>query len=262
VSWVWSCVLEIDIDICFLVNVIDGILASRSSLATNAHNILKLLKPNQELIYMADRTGSYYNQELEGYYANKGGCKFFTTKAQVNLIENKSKVKVMGTIPHALIHQYDNRLDLLIKDYYEIFNQKPIILLDFENDVIKTLNEIKDVLHLCYGVRLDTSVALTDKSLENIENANGVSKELILLVKNWLLENGFNNIKICISSGLNYYKIKSFQDENLPIDMFGVGNSLLRKSVHISADLVKKNDIPFSKFGRKELNGKKLKRYI
>lgn len=249
-------------DFCFLENIIDGILATYSSISTNVYNILKLLNNDQQLIYMADRTNAFFNQQYDAYAAYIGGCKYFTTKAQVQLLKNKTDINVVGTIPHALIQQYDNDLVKLIKDYYEIFNQKPVVLLDYENNVIKTLNQIKSVLHLCSGVRLDTSSNLIDESLKENINANGVSKELIFLVKDWLIKNNFDQIKIYISSGLNYHKIKVLQDNNVPVDVFGVGSNLLTNSVHISADLVNKNNIPSSKVGRFELESKKLKKYI
>lgn len=248
--------------ICTLENTILGILTARSNISTNVLRCIKQLKPHQEIIYMLDRSNSYFNQAFDGYAAYCGGIKKFVTKEQVRLIDNKSDVSVVGTIPHSIIQQYRNDINKLILDYYQIFQTKICLLLDFENNVIKTLETAKHNLHLVFAVRIDTSRNLIDLSLEQNNKENyGINKKLIKLVREWLDQNGFNEIKIIVSSGINENKIIELNQDNNDIDIFGIGSFFLTPYVNISADLVKINNNDLAKYGRKELSSNKLIKY-
>jgi len=74
------------------------------------------------------------------------------------------------------------------------------------------------------------------------------------------------NTKIIASSGIDCQKIKRFQEENSPVDFYGIGSSLITRNVHFTADLVLKNNQHQAKEGRKlfiDINSiKNLKRYL
>ena len=238
----------------FLENVIDGILARRSSVANNCYQVLKEIQTNQNVIFMADRTDDYLNQAGDGYAAYIAGIKQFVTEAQISLIKPfDNEVVSIGTMPHALIQQYQNDLETLVRDFYHIQKVKPTVLIDFENDVIKTLEQLKNVFEYIYAVRIDTSKNLIDQSLDKKDENKGVSVNLIKLVRNWLDQHHLEHIKIVVTSGVNLEMIKNFNKHQAPIDIYGIGSYFLSNSVHISADLVKYNQINLSKTGRKDL---------
>ncbi len=246
---------------CWLENILIGIITSRSSVATNCYNVLKQLKPDQELIYMADRCNSYINQEYDGYAAYVAGVRNFTTKKQIEYINDDKSVKLVGTIPHALIQQFDNDLNKLIIEYNKHYDDL-ILLIDYDNDVISTLNKIKSNMHLIKGVRIDTSKALIDKSLDQDSNNYGVNNALIKLVQDWLNINQFHHVKIYISSSMTVDSISNINSVDNQVYGIGVGSYLLTNCVNISADLVSLNNKPQSKFGRSELHSDKLKKYL
>ncbi len=247
-------------------NVIDGILARRSSVTNNCYQMLKLIKTNQ-LIYMADRTDDYLIQPYDGYAAYVGGIRNFVTDASVSLLKDKSDVKVTGTIPHALIQEFDGDLNAVMKAYAGEYGRKGLIaLIDYHNDVKKDITAISKDFPDTFAVRIDTSKNVCDASLKQIPKNYGVSDELIKFTRKTLDQMGMKKTKIIVSSGINLERVKEIKSRKLPADFYGVGSSLITRNVHITADLVLKNNHHEAKFGRKlfiNINKKKtLKKYI
>lgn len=241
-------------DFMCLENLIDGILSRRCSVATNCWRAINELIPGQEIIYMADRNCDYFNQAYDGYAAYVAGINLFVSQAQIEFIKSDQDVKAIGTMPHALIQQYHNHLNELINDFSAINNTDKIVcLLDYENDVLKTLNEILPSFHLLLGIRLDTSSSIIDKSLID-KNLFGVNPELINLVKQWLVNHSLENKKIVVTSRIDSDKIAKINQQTPHVNYYGVGSFFLTPSVHVSADLVEINNFHEAKFGRKLLD--------
>ena len=59
------------------------------------------------------------------------------------------------------------------------------------------------------------------------------------------------NTKIVVSSGVNIPKIQELIESNAPVDLWGIGTSLITRNIHFTADLVYRNDTPEAKTGRK-----------
>jgi nicotinate phosphoribosyltransferase len=235
-------------------NVIDGILARRSSVCNNCYQILKLIKTDQ-LIYMADRTDDYLIQPYDGYSAYIGGVRHFVTKSSVSFIKDP-KVTVTGTIPHALIQSFDGNLNQTMEAYIKEYGStKAVALVDYHNDIgdeIKKLSlKFKDI----FAVRLDTSSNMLDAGLKRLgitkQSAYGVSPELVKYVRKTLDHCGMQHTKIVISSAMNVEKIINFQKHKSSIDYYGIGSSLITRNVHFTADLVLKNNHHEAKVGRK-----------
>ena len=244
---------------------IDGILARESSVCTNAAKVLSLIKPDQ-LIYMGDRGDLYIAHAYDGYGAYKAGVRIFTTKAQAALIDDKN-VKVVGTIPHALIQQFKGNLSKALWAYHRTYpKEKLSALVDYHNDVVNEIKHIdKGLRPLLKSIRIDTSASLLDKSLSNKKD-KGVSAALVFKARKALDANGMKHVKIVVSSGFDYKKIKEFKNKKVPVDFYGIGGSLLKVNVNITGDLVYLDNKPQAKVGRKlgidPKNIKKLNIYI
>jgi nicotinate phosphoribosyltransferase len=165
-------------DFGYLENVIDGILARRSSTCNNCSQMLKLIKSKQ-LIYMADRTDDYLIQPYDGYAAYVAGVRNFVTDASVELFKSDKNIKVTGTIPHALIQLYDGNLNNAMKDYInEYGSANSIALIDYHNDVGSEIKKLSEQFHNIFAVRIDTSSNMIDKGINRLKNdktAYGVS---------------------------------------------------------------------------------------
>ena len=105
-----------------------------------------------------------------------------------------------------------------------------------------------------WGVRLDTSEMLVDRSLWaelGDFKPTGVNERLVRKVRDALDNDGFEHVKIVVSGGFTIDKIKEFEEQSVPVDAYGVGSSLIRGSNDFTADLVLTDGRPSAKVGRK-----------
>jgi nicotinate phosphoribosyltransferase len=129
------------------------------------------------------------------------------------------------------------------------------VLVDFENDSVRTALEVADALGArLWGVRLDTSESLVDRSLwEEMGDfrPTGVNPRLVRKVREALDARGFVDVKIVVSGGFTVGKIREFEDDGVPVDAYGVGSSLIRGSNDFTGDIVLTNGAPSAKVGRR-----------
>ena len=245
----------------YLENVIDAILSRRSSVATNAYNLTSMVGSNK-IIYMADRSDDYSLQAYDGYSAYVGGIRKFVTNESVKFLKqsNITDFQVLGTIPHALIQQYEGDLSKTLKAFTQVFPNDTVIgLIDFHNDCLNELKMLKKngIQKLDY-VRIDTSKKLIDKSLQKTyflslyESLHGVNKHLVNKVRNKLDELGYKNTKIIVSSSINENSILNYEKQKTPIDLYGVGKYFMNVNVNYTGDLIKLNGKYLAKYGRDE----------
>lgn len=244
--------------ICELENIILGTLAQFSSVYTSARKLTKIT--NKPIIYMGDRQNFYINQKYDAFCAYNAGVKIFTTKKEVELFKDKSDYKIVGTMPHGLINVYNNNLVKLSSDFLDVYpNESLICLVDFSNDVVtESLKVAKVFKEKLFAVRVDTSPVLKDKSFSKKDNDKlfyGSNVKLIKLLRKTLNENGFDYVKIIVSSNVDEKRIKSFIKNNCQPDYYGVGSYFLNSNkINFSCDIVKRNGVDYSKFGRKFQN--------
>jgi nicotinate phosphoribosyltransferase len=105
-----------------------------------------------------------------------------------------------------------------------------------------------------WGVRLDTSESLVDRSLwEELGDfrPTGVNPRLVAKVRDALDAAGFDQVKIVVSGGFTLDKIREFEAAGVPVDAYGVGSSLIRGSNDFTADIVVVDGVSVSKVGRR-----------
>ena len=128
------------------------------------------------------------------------------------------------------------------------------VLVDFENDSVRTALEVADALgDRLWGVRLDTSESLVDRSLWDEMgdfNPTGVNERLVGNVRDALDERGYERLSIVASGGFDEKKIRSFEEKGVPVDAYGVGSSLIRGSNDFTGDIVITDGKPSAKVGR------------
>lgn len=246
----------------FLEGIIDGILARRTSLATNAYRYTKLLKQNQEIIFMGDREDIYLTQPGDGYAVNIGGIAKVATDAMGAWTGQFG----IGTMPHALIQSFNGNLINACQAYVNTFPDEPLIaLVDYNNDVITdSLAVAKKFNDKLFAVRVDTSPNMTDKyflgnpAIKKDSDCRGVNPGLIKALRESLDAEGFQHVKIIASGNFDYNKVKKFNAENTPVDIFGIGSTLLKVNIGFTGDCVELNNNPQSKVGRKKINSNRL----
>jgi nicotinate phosphoribosyltransferase len=132
------------------------------------------------------------------------------------------------------------------------------VLVDFENDSVRTALEVANALGpLLWGVRLDTSEQLVDRSLEAEHDDDGagsrltgVNQRLVEKVRGALDGAGFADVRIVASGGFNAARIREFESGGVPVDAYGVGSSLIRGQNDFTADVVIVDGRPCAKVGR------------
>lgn len=242
----------------FLEGIIDGILSRRTSVATNVYNVVKAARysgKQKPVIFMGDRDDHYTQQAGDGYAAFIGGS---TAQATHAMNEWWGK-KGMGTMPHALIQMFRGDIVAATKAYYESFPEDEIMaLVDYNNDVITDSLKVAQAFgERLSAVRVDTSKTLVDKyflrnhHLMGTFDPRGVIPELIFALREALDEAGFSYVQIVVSGGFTEAKIRRFEKQNVPVDMYGVGSSLLKINTGFTGDNVLLNGTHSAKEGRK-----------
>jgi nicotinate phosphoribosyltransferase len=114
-----------------------------------------------------------------------------------------------------------------------------------------------------YGVRLDTSEMLVDRSLfqqMGYFKPTGVNPQLVWNVRHALDEAGFNRVRIYVSGGFTVEKIRDFERQRVPVDGYGVGSSLFQGRFDFTADVVLRDGKPVAKAGREYRANPRLER--
>ena len=104
-----------------------------------------------------------------------------------------------------------------------------------------------------WGVRLDTSSQLVDRSLWDELgdfDPRGVNERLVWKVRDALDRDGFERVRIVASGGFDVDKIRRFEDAGVPVDAYGVGSSLIRGENDFTGDIVMADGRDVAKVGR------------
>ncbi|RNA70665.1 nicotinate phosphoribosyltransferase [Alteribacter keqinensis] len=242
----------------YLEGVIDGILARRTSVATNVYEVVKAARSggvDKPVIFMGDRDDHYTQQAGDGYAAYIGGSRAQATHAMNEWWGKKG----MGTMPHALIQLFKGDLVEACRAYHETYPEDDLMaLVDYNNDVItdslKVAREFGDKLK---GVRVDTSNTLVDKyfsrnpELLGTFDPRGVNPKLLFALREALDEEGYTHVKIVASGGFDAERISRYEEIHAPVDIYGVGSSLLKLNVPFTGDNVLLDGEHQAKLGRK-----------
>lgn len=251
----------------YLEGIIDGILARRTSVATNVYNVVKAARTSgkqKPVIFMGDRDDHYTQQAGDGYAAFIGGSTAQATHAMNEWWGREG----MGTMPHAMIQMFRGDVVAATKAYHEVFPEDELVaLVDYNNDVItdslKVARAFGDKLK---GVRVDTSKTLVDKyflrnhHLMGTFDPRGVNPELIFALRKALDNEDYQHVKIVATGGFNEEKIRHFENLEVPVDTYGIGRSLLHMKIGFTGDNVLLNGIPEAKDGRRYRPNPRLKK--
>jgi nicotinate phosphoribosyltransferase len=234
-----------------------GTLARRTLITTNVVRVLEALN-GKPLIFMPARHDHHRVQTGDGYAAWVAGQIVgapigVTTEEQASWWGGSG----IGTVPHALIAAYGGDTVLAASRFAEWapLDMNVTVLVDFENDSLRTALEVAHALGpRLWGVRLDTSEALVDRSLwEEMGDFRpaGVNPRLVWKVRRALDEAGFRDVRIVVSGGFTVQKISEFEEAGVPVDAYGLGSSLIRGANDFTADIVMTDGEPTAKAGRR-----------
>jgi len=234
-----------------------GVLARRTLITTNVVNVLRAAN-GKPVIFMPARHDHHRVQTGDGYAAYVAGQ---VVGAEVGVTTDEQASwwggRALGTVPHALIASYGGDTVAAARHFarWAPAEMNLTVLVDFDNDSVTTALDVARALGpRLWGVRLDTSEALVDRSLwDELGDfaPAGVNPQLVRKVRAALDEAGFDGVRIVVSGGFTVEKIRDFERNGVPVDAYGVGSSLIRGSNDFTADIVLTDGEPSAKFGRR-----------
>jgi nicotinate phosphoribosyltransferase len=238
-----------------------GVLARRTLVSTNVKRVVDAAAP-KDILFFPARHDHWLVQTGDGYAAHVAGAIGVSTDAQSSWWGGRG----IGTVPHALISSYGGDTVLAARKFAEWApaEMNVVVLVDFENDSVRTSLEVANALGpKLWGVRLDTSESLVDRSLwEEMGDFDprGVNERLVENVRSALDGAGFTDVRIVVSGGFTVDKIRRFEAAGVPTDAYGIGSSLLRGSNDFTGDLVRADGKDAAKVGRWERPNPRLER--
>ena len=256
----WETAMTIEGDytlFAHLETVYLGVLTRRTLITTNTARVVEAAT-GKPIIFMPARHDHHRVQTGDGYAAYVAGQVVgaeigVTSDAQASWWGGRG----VGTVPHALIASYGGNTVLAATKFAEWAGEDMniVVLVDFENDSVNTALEVARALGpRLWGVRLDTSGQLVDRSLWNEMgdfDPRGVNERLVRKVRDALDADGFERVKIVVSGGFTVDKIKEFERRQVPVDAYGIGSSLIRGQNDFTADIVMTDGRPSAKVGRR-----------
>jgi nicotinate phosphoribosyltransferase len=237
-----------------------GCMARRSLVMRNVRAVVDAAG-GKEILFFPARHDHWLVQTGDGWAAHVAGAIGVSTDAQASWWGGRG----VGTVPHALIAAFGGDTVEAARAFAHRYGDtiNVTVLVDFENHSTRTAVEVADALgDELWGVRLDTSEAMVDLALTDLgEDApRGVNVELARRVRQALDDAGHGNVRIVASGGFDAEKIRHFEEQEAPVDAYGVGSSLLRGQNDFTADIVRVDGKPIAKVGRTEQPNPRLTR--
>jgi nicotinate phosphoribosyltransferase len=229
-----------------------GCLARRTLVMKNVREVVDAARGKQ-ILYFPARHDHWLVQTGDGWAAHVAGAIGVSTDAQASWWGGTG----VGTVPHALIAAYGGNTVEAARAFARRYahEMNVTVLVDFENDSVRTSLEVAEALgDDLWGVRLDTSERLVDRALWHEMGdfrPTGVNEVLVSRVREALDAAGHERVKIVVSGGFDAERIRRFEAENVPVDAYGVGSSLLRGQNDFTADIVLVDGRECSKVGRR-----------
>ncbi len=260
----WETVLTIEGDyglFCHLETVYLGSLSRRTLISRNVREVVDAAR-GKPILYFPARFDHYRVQTGDGYAAHVAGAIGVSTDAQASWWGGRG----IGTVPHGLIAAYGGNTVAAAEVFARTMPEDLdiVVLVDFENDSVRTALEVAAALGpRLWGVRLDTSNTLVDRSLWSQMgrfDPRGVNPKLVRNVRRGLDEAGAGHVKIVVSGGFTVDKIAAFEAQEVPVDAYGVGSALIRGENDYTADVVRCDGAPVAKVGRGEKPNPRLER--
>src|SRR4051794_10843372 len=238
-----------------------GTLARRSLVMRNVREVVGAAN-GKPILFFPARHDHWLVQTGDGWAAHVAGVIGVSTDAQASWWGGRG----VGTVPHALIAAYGGDTVAAARAFADRYadEMNVTVLVDFHNDsvreAVKVANALGDQL---WGVRLDTSDSLVDRSLWDEMGGfkpTGVNERLVCKVRAALDDAGHQRVKIVCSGGFTAARIREFEESDVPADSYGVGSSLLRGKNDYTADVVLLEGRPCAKAGREYRPNPRLER--
>ena len=260
----WDTVMTVEGDYALFAHLetpILGTLARRTRLCTNLRTLVDGARP-KPVFYLGARSEHPLLQPGDGLSAHVAGAASVSTDA-LGSFTGKSGV---GTVAHALIAAHGGDTVAATRAVAAVTPKDVALLVpvDYENDCVGTSLAVARALDdRLWGVRLDTSEFMVDRSVigqMGIFRPTGVNPRLVWNVRDALDSEGFGDVRIVVSGGFDLDRIRDFEDEDVPVDAYGVGATAHEGRWDFIGDVVQLDGKPQAKAGRELRPNPRLER--
>jgi len=243
--------------------------------AQQAKNIVECAKGKILIDFAARHLFSHLSVALASYGAKVGGIPASSTDVGMNPMlflddmlniykqwtngnTRELPVEGIGTTPHALLAIFKGDYEAMAKAYTERYPEDQFVaLIDYNNkEIADSLLLLKKYGKHLAGVRTDTcgenyaQVGYTQSGDLQYADERGVSVNAVRALKNALINNGGEHVKLFVSSGFNEEKTEMFV-QNCPSSFDGIGTgSFIPKVPTATADIYEVDGIRECKVGR------------
>lgn len=214
-----------------------GMLAHQSGWATAAREIVNAAAPIPVISFGARHVHPDVAARLE-YAAIVGGCVTGATPAGARLAGKQPS----GTIPHAMVLIFGDTVKAVQAfDKWMPRETHRVALVDtFHDETEEAVRVARAMGERLWGVRLDTP-----------SERGRVTPDLVKEVRARLDQAGFPNVKIVVSGGVDFERIRLFRAVGAPVDAFGVGSAIsAAPPIDFTGDLKEIEGKPVAKRGR------------
>ncbi|GLB48623.1 nicotinate phosphoribosyltransferase [Neptunitalea lumnitzerae] len=189
-----------------------NLLNFQTLIATKASRV-KLVTKNKTLLDFGLRRA----QGPGGYFASKAAIIGGFNGTSNVVVGRDYNIPISGTMAHSFIQSYDNELDAF-RDFAECRPKNCVLLVDTYNtlksgvpNAITVAKEMEARGQKLLAIRLDSGdLAYYAKQCRKL-----------------LDEAGLQYVQIAVSNQLDEFVIKSLQEQEAPIDIYGVGTNLV-----------------------------------
>ena len=189
-----------------------NLLNFQTLIATKASRIRLIAKDKTLLDFGLRRA-----QGPGGYYASKAAIIGGFNGTSNVIVGRDFKIPISGTMAHSFIQSYDSELEAF-RDFALKRPKNCVLLVDTYDtlnsgvpNAIKVAKEMEERGNKLLAIRLDSGdlAYFAKESRKQLDAA------------------GLSYVKIAASNQLDEYVIKSLQEQNAPIDIYGVGTNLV-----------------------------------
>jgi nicotinate phosphoribosyltransferase len=227
-----------------------GVISRRTRVTTNARTLVEAARPKPVMTLPA-RNDHWLLQRGDALAAQIGGTMQLTGAVQ----SSRSQPPLM-LVPHALVAAYGGDTVAAVRACVAHTPDKTLLVVpaDYDNDSVNTaLAVARSQESRVWGVQLATSEHLVDQSIIPEMGGflpTGVNPHLVRNVRNALDAEGFGDIKILVSGAVTAARIRSFEEEGVPVDAYGIGAALTDGRFGFVADVVMLDGTAHARAGR------------
>lgn len=236
-----------------LEKLVQGVLARRTRVSTGARALADAAGTKPVLLFPG-RHEHLLMQRGDLIAAQAGGILLLWSDRPPAL---RAVVPALALVPHSLIAAMGGDTVGAARAFTDAVLPRKLSLVvpvDFENDAVKTSVEVAQALEdRLWGVWLGTPDHLVDKSIIPVMGTfppTGVPPELVWNVRNALDGEGLGDVRILVAGGLGAERIRSFDEQGVPVDAYGVGSTTFVARSAFAADVVKVNGVDMARAGR------------